>query len=286
MIFGKVKRECDQRSPVQLKPAVFLHIQKTAGTTIAMLARQYYGNENVTSHGDFVAEQRGKSVDDTLLDRRALGDRYANVGFVSGHFGYAFAEDLIRTRYAFTFLRDPIERVLSFYSFCRSRDPNEFEMYALCQRYSLDDFLKLGLEDPKIMARVRNNQVWQLAVGYGNPDGFRINDYSEAAILQLAIEHLSEFDHIGFAETFEQDRDKVFEDLGMPKPTGRVVHNASSERLKASELSASTMKLLRQLTWADQELYETAWTARAQSTMAPRSLLQRLFSKDQSKKFT
>ena len=33
-------------------------------------------------------------------------------------------------RYSFIFLRNPIERVLSYYYFCKSRDPKEFEIYA------------------------------------------------------------------------------------------------------------------------------------------------------------
>jgi hypothetical protein len=36
------------------RPALFLHIQKTAGTTMVTLAQQHYGRENVASHGDFV----------------------------------------------------------------------------------------------------------------------------------------------------------------------------------------------------------------------------------------
>lgn len=40
--------------PRDLKPAVFVHIQKTAGTTIVALVRSAYGSHNVMSHGDYL----------------------------------------------------------------------------------------------------------------------------------------------------------------------------------------------------------------------------------------
>ena len=35
-------------------PAVFMHIMKTAGTTIVDLARSAYGNHDLISHGDYL----------------------------------------------------------------------------------------------------------------------------------------------------------------------------------------------------------------------------------------
>ncbi len=37
-----------------LKPAIFLHIQKTAGSSMVDLARLAYGSEEVVSHGDYL----------------------------------------------------------------------------------------------------------------------------------------------------------------------------------------------------------------------------------------
>ena len=36
------------------RPALFLHIQKTAGSSIVDLARLAYGSDKVISHGDYL----------------------------------------------------------------------------------------------------------------------------------------------------------------------------------------------------------------------------------------
>jgi hypothetical protein len=92
--------------PSELRSAVFLHIQKTAGTSVQEMARQAYGNDNVISHGDY--------------ERLGL-EECKSIPFVSGHFGFAFAEALMPGRYSFTFLRNPFDRLVSLYRFCRTR---------------------------------------------------------------------------------------------------------------------------------------------------------------------
>lgn len=125
----------------ELVPALFLHIQKTGGTTIVDLAWKHYGY-NVCSHGDYEIKSR-KDLE--------------SLAFVSGHFGYDYARPLMRSRYSFTFLRKPQDRVLSFYYFCRTRDPEEREIYRLAQEMSLKSFLKAGFEHPLVKSLIWNS---------------------------------------------------------------------------------------------------------------------------------
>ena len=91
------------------KPALFLHIQKTAGSSIVDLARQAYGSDEVVSHGDFFLQPAPSSLD-ALVDAKGDGSReFADHAFISGHFGFGFAQPMMQGRYSFTFLRDPIE---------------------------------------------------------------------------------------------------------------------------------------------------------------------------------
>ena len=69
------------------------------------MARESYGNENVISHGDYV----DLGVEGCSRKR-----------FVSGHFGFVFAEPLMSERYCFTFLREPKQRLESLYRYCRN----------------------------------------------------------------------------------------------------------------------------------------------------------------------
>lgn len=236
-------------TPGQVR-ALFLHIQKTAGTSIVHLARQYYG-ENLTSHGDCWNFEPGQ---------------LNNVGFVSGHIGYQYAKSLMRNRYSFTFLRDPAERILSMYFFCRSRNPNEFEIYEKAHEFDLLGFLEAGQSDACIRNNIWNNQVWQLAHGYTHLDTKTVDDYDEADLLDLAKQHLQEFSFIGFTETFESDARVILAALGLPGTRQMPMVNDSPGRPSLGSVSAEVRLSLDRLTALDRQLYryagERRWVAK------------------------
>ena len=226
---------------LQPEYAVFLHIQKTAGTSIVNTARRYYGE--ITSHGDCWGHRP---------------EEFNDVRFVSGHIGYDFVKSLIPSRYSFVFLRNPVERVLSLYYFCRTRDPDEFPIYGKASELDLEGFLKAGFTDPVVRNNIWNNQVWQLAHGYANLDKRQINDFEPGHLLELATAHLEQFSYIGFTETFAEDRIAVLKGLGLPLTEECDVVNSNPGRPTAKDFSSNALKLLGQLTHLDQLLYDKA----------------------------
>jgi hypothetical protein len=238
---------------MNIKPAVFLHIQKTAGSPIIHLARLSYGSDKVMSHGDYLKGD--------YLRGRLPGD-IKDSAFLSGHFGFDFARQIRENRYFFTFLRNPIERVLSFYYYCKSRDPREFKIYALTQEVSLDEFLQMGLKDPLVKDCIWNHQAWQLAHGWGNSEQRTISSFEPDEILDLAMRHLEDFSYIGFTETFEDDRDNILAALGIALPKEKVFSNANPGRPTWKDLPRSSLNLLEELTHLDSALYEEAWSRR------------------------
>ena len=83
--------------------------------------------------------------------------------------------------------------------------------------------------------------------------------FSPDEILGLAIRHLDEFSYIGFAESFEEDRDYILKVLGLVPSKTKIVSNANPGRPTARDLPASTLELLAELTHLDRELYKVAW---------------------------
>lgn len=223
-------------------PALFLHIQKTAGTSIVHLARQYYG-ASLTSHGDCWGKPPSQ---------------FQNFGFVSGHVGYQYAQQLMKNRFSFTFLRDPVERILSMYYFCRSRDPNEFEIYKKARELELTDFLEAGLTDPFMKMRIWNNQVWQIAHGYTHLDNKTIDDFKESELLCLAQENLRKFSFVGFTESFDVDAQKILSALAFPRVEQIPKLNDLPGRPKIVDLSSNIRNLLDELTVLDKQLYDYA----------------------------
>lgn len=194
---------------------LFLHIQKTAGSGIIETLRAAYGNDNVISHGDYLQGQGVSHFPFEFKTSSQILINFHDVLAITGHFGFAFAERYIPARYTFTFLRDPIERILSFYYFCRSRDPKEFNIYRICQNVSLSQFLDLAVTDESVKTFIWNNQAWQLFCGFGNLQNALIADFSAEDILRGALRNLNRLNRVGFVETFASDRDVVLADLGI-----------------------------------------------------------------------
>lgn len=248
---------------MNLKPAVFLHIQKTAGSTIVDLAKSVYGHQNVMSHGDYLKGVSHFPLIDKLRINEQVLEGFHKIPFLSGHFGYDFAKQYLPHRYSFTFLRDPIERILSFYYFCRSRDPEEFEIYRICQQRTLDEFLEMGLVNPEVKYFTWNNQVWQLACGFGNWEDKNLSAFTDTELLELASNHLDNFSYVGFTETFEEDQKSIAQHLGIVPPKETVISNANRGRPTFHDMPQSTKDLLFELTKLDWALYKNAWSRKA-----------------------
>lgn len=235
-----------------MKHSLFLHTQKTAGTSVQVMARWAYGNDNVCSHADFVD----------------LGvEGCAKLPFVSGHFGIEFAKPLMRGRYCFTFLRDPIERLISFYTFCAAQDSDKFPIYAAARNNSMEDFFRLGLPHGDLSHTLWNHQVWQLAHGNGAylvGKRLGITSFEPGDLLEAGKQNLSLFDYVGLVETFDEDIAEIFSHLGKPDEIIRK-SNVSPKKSNYEDLSPATRQILLDLTELDRALYSHVRELRAKS---------------------
>jgi hypothetical protein len=246
-------------SPVCINnvPTLFLHIQKTAGSTLVNIVKESYGVDNVTSHGDYGLPPKEMSQINSATG--VMTQELREKSFISGHFGFDFAQELIGERFSFTFLREPKSRIISLYYFCRTRDPNEYGLYKVANNLSFDNFLSEGLNSPDVKAFIWNNQTWQLAMGFGNKFKKSVNDYSASELFEMAIKNLDLFSYVGFTETFKNDRDFVLKSMNIPVPETNLFVNSGGNRLDISELNSKTLDSLTSLTELDSKLYEYAW---------------------------
>lgn len=228
-------------SPVG-RPAVFMHIQKTAGTSITEAVRPHYQND-IVSHGDYLK-----------YDTASL----KNIRFISGHFGFEYARQFMDGRYSFTFLRDPVERILSLYYFSRTRDPAEFPIYRVAHEMDLADYLRAGLDRKDVNTYLWNLQAWQLACGWDDPLQREPPNFTAEQILERAKVHLMEFHYIGFVESIAVDSKVILANLHVPVPKSLVPANLTPERPHRNDLPAATIRLAEELTRLDTALYEHA----------------------------
>lgn len=90
-----------------MRPVVFLHIPKTAGQSVHAYLENSYPLEKICP-----------ARDNSLLNSMSILKIRSYTVF-SGHLDWALLDCLQTKAFTFTILRDPIERILSFYFFLR-----------------------------------------------------------------------------------------------------------------------------------------------------------------------
>jgi hypothetical protein len=231
---------------------VFLHIVKTAGTSLVGHFRKSLPRGQVFSHGDFMQFPQDRPLP------REVFDRYR---FLSGHFGYTHIAPYLDESYSFTFLRDPVARVLSFYTFCLHEDmQRKFAVARAAVQLGLEGFLESDL--PEVAEMLDNQQTWQLARMYWQADRNVLRTLRDEDLLGLASEHIHRFSRVGFTETFDEDFAAILGDLGMPSPAVVPRHFETANPVVAGMLPQSVLERLRERMSLDQALYERTRAAR------------------------
>ena len=217
------------------------------------MATQHYGVDQVASHGDFASED---------ITRKQ---------FISGHFGFSFAQPLLAERFAFTFLRDPVDRVISLYNFCRSQGGYQYPTYLAAKRWNIEEFVENAGRKPTstfaigdamlVHEAVWNNLTWQLAHGWFhnmNEDRKTVLDIESSLLLETAKNNLRQFDYVGTTETFSADCRVIFEELAMRQPALIARENMGSQHIKRQDIPLRILNKIHEITELDAELYVLA----------------------------
>ena len=242
------------------RPIVFLHITKTAGTSIVHFFRKYMQPDSICSHGDFLQMASSREQRQELLK---------SYQFVSGHFGYDEVAALIPEAYSFTFLRDPVDRVLSFYQFCMHPDmQRQFSVARAARDLGLDGFVHSMA--PGIVEAMDNLQCWQLARSYWREDRQALSGMNDCQLLELADAHLQELSYVGLTETFDSDFRKILKEIGIERkiPKGRQFVTANP--ISRETLKPTTLATLQQRVAADIQLHDLVRSRRSSTEAAER----------------
>jgi hypothetical protein len=170
------------RSAVEL--LVFLHLPKTAGSTLLAILERNYGSDRVLG---FYESTYGEEA------RRLTPGEIARTKVIAGHFYLGVHEFVAAPCRYLTFLRDPVARVVSHYEFAR-RQPEHY-LHEAATKLSLSDYVRLcGDHEP-------NNDQTRLLAGreMANDDGT-----CSPAMLPVAKRNLDECVVIGLTEKFDE----------------------------------------------------------------------------------
>jgi hypothetical protein len=226
------------RTPEQR--VVFIHIQKTAGSSIVS-ALQIQAGMKLPSHGDLVS---------------AKGPSHDTNRFVLGHFGFNKTLEVPDPKFCFTFLRDPIDRIISLYHYWREDTKNKYPVFQAAKEVDLETFLQS--DSPNVRAHIDNVQTWTFVGDCWGAVRRQHGHLSSHELLAIAKNNLATLDFIGFQENYRADSELLFQMLAFDAPVGHVAVNKTAGRPRREDLPASTLRLMTPLVELDNELYQYA----------------------------
>jgi len=220
--------------PVDKPKTIFLHIPKTAGTSLMHLVAGQYPRGRclfIYSHQPEV-----------LASSRRLVE---NVEAIFGHFSYGIHELLdVDAKYV-TFLRNPIDRVISYFNH-QARD-----------RYSefYDDILRgltlLDLLESRRCHQVQNHMC-QIISGFGAASSLHERSLLDAARHNLACD----FAYVGITEFSERSALEMSRNLGFRRAQQlKQFGVAQAPRLKTATVDVKTLQAIRDCNALDIELH-------------------------------
>lgn len=170
------------------KKLTFLHISKTAGTSVRFALEESLGEESRTSGFIFQGDTNNINIEELTNDN----------DFITGHFGFNFANSLDLD--IITVLRNPIDRLKSLYLFWHTgEDKNDAtKVFELVRGMTFKQFLES--RDPRIVVERDNCMTFQLAGDHSYEGRKQWENSRDDDIIKKAFENLKSCKVIGFQE--------------------------------------------------------------------------------------
>ncbi|WP_020526736.1 sulfotransferase family 2 domain-containing protein [Flexithrix dorotheae] len=226
---------------------VFIHIPKTAGTTmIDILSRQIYFkkfrrvNPTRNTHPkEFLSKVEG------LLDKELLAQE--NFEIIGGHFGFKAHPELSNPEDHFTILRDPVERVISEYYFMKYKGMYYQDLIE-GENLSLLDYL----HHPE--TTYLNNLQTRLISG----EKYETGELVTQEMYEKALSHLEAFKAIGITENMKDSIALFYQKFGWKRIPYYLTSNSNEQKTHRTEIPESTIKAIEEREKFDIQLYQQA----------------------------
>jgi hypothetical protein len=219
---------------------IFVHIPKTAGTTLVRILHREYDE---LGYLWIPPETRFEDAKRLVADSSAEEFR-----LIHGHIPVGIHEALTRPARYFTLLRNPVDRALSHYYYVKRHPEHRLYKEVVEKGMTLRDYVTSG-----ITGELANGQTALLA-GHGRdaPSG-------DLSILRRAQENIeAKFAAVGLTEDFERSIVLFKLTLGWRKPLVYESANVSQDRPHVSTIPSKTIEAIKAQSELDEALYRFA----------------------------
>ena len=152
---------------------IFIHLPKTGGTTMHAILRRQYRSEKIFRTNP---EEHWESL---RVFREFPDEEKSKYRLITGHMRFGIHEDIKNPSSYITFLREPIQRIVSYYYYILSYRNHYLHQEIKSKSMSLIDVLESG-----IAREFENSQTRRIAGYVRTPYGCPLDD-----MFDLAIQH-------------------------------------------------------------------------------------------------
>lgn len=236
------------------RPVFLLRSHKTAGQSFSRGLRAAFRPDEISPH--YYTWQYGILSPDDLSQYR----------YLSGHVGRPTVARVSPDSRLLTILRSPVDRLISSYFFWRSQvarvpETDHHDVALRLQSMTLLDFVKS--EDPVIRRAAWNVQARLLAgADYGMDPATRTQlfgfEEDVETVIGRAMEGFEDFAVIGTVDRFEDSVRAAYRVLDLPGEPRFEYNNRTPSRFKDQGVTDEVLEYARQMTEADQIVYDAA----------------------------
>jgi hypothetical protein len=218
------------------RAVVFVHIPKTAGMTLKKIVTRQ------CRYGEYMFLYETRIAQSVEKFRELPQDARRGYRFVLGHVGYGLHEFLPQPATYATILREPVERIVSYYYYIL-RTPEHF-LYEPAKRLGLKEFARCDASH-----KLTNGQTKYLAELDGQE--------ADGQTLQTVKQRLErEFSVVGLIERFDESLMLLRRVAGWGIPY-YAKENVTRDRPPMSEIPRDALEVIAEHNQVDVELY--AW---------------------------
>lgn len=234
---------------------IFMHILKTGGSTLQAILQKQYSEWILTNENEKVLNN--ETIKELMLEKNI-----ENVKCVFGHFPFGVHNHFSTPYQYITFIRDPVERVISLYYYIKNTKGHS--MYNDLQEVSLEEFV--SRKEYKHL--VRNHQT-----GYLSGECSLITGYENVPNLSLAIQNIrKDFAVVGIMEMYEESLYLMKQKLKWSEQIFNYsIQNVNKNKPLREQIPLEIIGQIEELNILDRELYNFAkeWLIKAINKLTP-----------------